>query len=84
MHSLNLESIMIFSPKVIFAEWTARIKSEQNTASNFLSLVCSINSFDCLIPNSEMSTSPHPEEMCFSLSVVVPWTKYVIFTMKYN
>ncbi|OGZ73720.1 MAG: hypothetical protein A2998_03620 [Candidatus Staskawiczbacteria bacterium RIFCSPLOWO2_01_FULL_37_25b] len=57
---------------VSFAESTARFKSEQNTTSNFLSLIWSFKSIDCFTPNSESPTSNQPDEISFSLSVVVP------------
>ena len=67
------------SSKANLAESTALFKSEQKTTSNSLSLILSLSSIDCLMPNSDNSTSCQPDEISFSLLVVVPWTKYVIF-----
>jgi hypothetical protein len=39
------------------AESWARLRLEQNTASNFMSLVCSVSSLDCFTPSSDNSTS---------------------------
>src|SRR5581483_3076300 len=61
-----------------FAESTARFRSEQKITSNFLLPILSLSAFDCSTPFSESGASDQPDEISCSLSVVVPWTKYVI------